>query len=137
MVDMHCFARKGTGADHSKWSPVGKYHHHTPSFHCPADKTIATASYRLLPHIILRAPIPLEHQEKFRDCFPPGVIAIEKDQNGESQCVVKNPRKDTVSREVLRHPEFQDLVQLTRIRDHFLCKSRTPPRPTLFESESE
>jgi DNA-directed RNA polymerase I and III subunit RPAC1 len=24
MVDMHCFARKGTGADHSKWSPVGK-----------------------------------------------------------------------------------------------------------------
>ncbi len=26
------------------------------------------------------------------------------------------------SREVLRHPEFADLVQLSRIRDHFICK---------------
>lgn len=34
--------------------------------------------------------------------------------------MVKNPRKDTVSREVLRHPEFQDLVELARIRDHFI-----------------
>jgi DNA-directed RNA polymerase I and III subunit RPAC1 len=49
------------------------------------------------------------------------VIEIEEDQNGEPQCVVKNPRRDTVSREVLRHPEFQDLVQLSRIRDHFMC----------------
>jgi len=35
---------------------------------------------------------------------------------------VKNPRRDTVSREVLRHPEFEDLVKLGRIRDHFLCE---------------
>ncbi|WVR06373.1 hypothetical protein IAU60_003404 [Kwoniella sp. DSM 27419] len=103
-VDLHCFARKGVGADHAKFSPV------------------ATASYRLLPHIILRGPIPQEHQEKFQKCFPEGVIAIERDQAGQNQCVVKNPRKDTVSREVLRHPEFQDLVQLARIRDHFIFK---------------
>ncbi|GFZ45203.1 DNA-directed RNA polymerases I and III 40 kDa polypeptide [Saitozyma sp. JCM 24511] len=102
VVDMHCFANKGTGAQHAKFSPV------------------ATASYRLLPHIILRGPIPREHQEKFQKCFPPGVIGIEEDERGEPQCVVKNPRKDTVSREVLRHPEFQDLVQLARIRDHFI-----------------
>ena len=82
----------------------------------------ATASYRLLPHIILRGPIPREHQEKFKKCFAPGVIEIEEDENGQPQCVVKNPRKDTVSREVLRHPEFKDLVQLTRIRDHFMCE---------------
>lgn len=49
------------------------------------------------------------------------MIEIEEDQNGEPQCVVANPRRDTVSREVLRHPEFQDLVQLSRIRDHFMC----------------
>ncbi|ORY28460.1 DNA-directed RNA polymerases I and III 40 kDa polypeptide [Naematelia encephala] len=104
MVDFHCFARKGIGADHAKFSPV------------------ATASYRLLPHIILRGPIPREHQDKFQKCFPPGVIEIEQDGHGEPQVVVKNPRKDTVSREVLRHPEFQDLVQLTRIRDHFIFK---------------
>lgn len=100
VVDLHCFARKGVGADHAKYSPV------------------STASYRLLPHIILRGPIPKEHQQKFKECFPPGVVEIE---NGEA--VIKNPRKDTVSREVLRHPEFQDLVELARIRDHFLCKS--------------
>lgn len=35
---------------------------------------------------------------------------------------MKNPRRDTVSREVLRHPEFEDLVKLGRIRDHFLCE---------------
>ncbi|WWD18492.1 hypothetical protein CI109_102944 [Kwoniella shandongensis] len=101
-VDLHCFARKGVGADHAKFSPV------------------ATASYRILPQITLRGPIPLEHQEKFQKCFPPGVIELKKDEQGEQQVVVANARKDTVSREVLRHPEFQDLVQLSRIRDHFI-----------------
>lgn len=104
MVDLHCFARKGVGADHAKYSPV------------------ATASYRLLPHIILREPIPVADQEKFKSCFAPGVIELENDADGNQQVVVKNPRKDTVSREVLRHKEFQDKVELARIRDHFICE---------------
>jgi DNA-directed RNA polymerase I and III subunit RPAC1 len=58
------------------------------------------------------------------------VIEIEEDERGEPQCVVKNPRKDTVSREVLRHPEFQDLVQLARIRDHFICERHSLRIPT-------
>lgn len=87
---------------------------------------IATASYRLLPHIIIREPIPEEDQEKFQKCFPPGVIALEEDSNGDQQVVVENPRKDTVSREVLRHPEFKDKVELTRIRDHFICEWTSP-----------
>lgn len=36
--------------------------------------------------------------------------------------VIENPRKDTVSREVLRHKEFEGLVELSRIRDHFMCE---------------
>ena len=32
-------------------------------------------------------------------------------------------RKDSVSREVLRHPEFVDSVELGRVRDFFLCAS--------------
>ena len=88
-----------------------------------AECLLATASYRLLPCIHLRGPIPREHQEKFKSCFPPGVVEIEKDSSGQPQCVIKNPRKDTVSREVLRHPEFEDLVELTRVRDHFICES--------------
>lgn len=75
---------------------------------------------------MIRGPIPREHQAKFKSCFPEGVIEIEDDEAGEPQCVVKNPRKDTVSREVLRHPEFEDLVELARIRDHFLCKLPSP-----------
>ena len=31
-------------------------------------------------------------------------------------------RKDSVSREVLRHPEFAGMVELSRVRDHFLCE---------------
>ena len=41
---------------------------------------------------------------------------------GKKEVVVKNPRRDTVSREVLRHPEFENLVKLGRVRDHFLCE---------------
>jgi hypothetical protein len=36
---------------------------------------------------------------------------------------VVNPRNDTVSREVLRHKEFEGLVELGRVRDFFICGS--------------
>lgn len=35
----------------------------------------------------------------------------------------QNVRKDSVSREVFRHPEFADSVDLSRVRDYFLCVS--------------
>ncbi len=41
---------------------------------------------------------------------------------GVKEAVVKNPRKDTVSREVLRYPELADKVRLSRVRNHFICK---------------
>ena len=84
----------------------------------------ATASYRLLPHIKLLEPIPAHLAKKFQQCFAPGVITLEYDEStGENtKVVVANPRLDTVSREVLRHPEFKDIVQLSRIRDHFICE---------------
>ncbi|KAI9141253.1 DNA-directed RNA polymerase [Paraphysoderma sedebokerense] len=99
-AEMHC--HKGIGKDHAKFSPV------------------ATATYRLLPSIIIKNPIQGELAHKFQSCFAPGVISIEKDRDGVPTAVVTNPRKDTVSREVLRHKEFQDNVVLTRIRDHFI-----------------
>lgn len=34
-------------------------------------------------------------------------------------------RKDSVSREVLRHPEFVDSVELSRVRDIFICEYYT------------
>ncbi|KAG0140087.1 hypothetical protein CROQUDRAFT_111316 [Cronartium quercuum f. sp. fusiforme G11] len=99
-AEMHCV--KGIGKDHAKFSPV------------------ATASYRLLPHIIIHEPILEPHCEKFASCFAPGVIEIIKNSRGKKECKVKNPRKDTVSREVLRHPEFEGKVSLGRVRDHFI-----------------
>jgi DNA-directed RNA polymerase I and III subunit RPAC1 len=79
-----------------------------------------------LPHIDILSPIPPEHAAKFQACFPPGVVDLEyDDETGEqTKVVVKNPRLDTVSREVLRYPEFRDRVKLGRVRDHFICKSR-------------
>ena len=85
------------GSDHAKFSPV------------------ATASYRLLPVIDIKEPIT-GNWLKIQKCFPPGVIGI--DANGKAY--VKDARKDTVSREVLRHPEFDGKVQLGRQRDHFI-----------------
>lgn len=111
MAHMH----KGIGADHAKFSPV------------------ATASYRLLPIISITRPIIGADANKFQNCFPEGVIGLEKitktetradrelkGHEGEMKAVVKDPMKDTVSRECLRHPEFADKVKLGRQRDHFI-----------------
>lgn len=100
-VQLHCI--KGIGADHAKFSPV------------------ATASYRLLPSIKIKEPILGADAKKFARCFPKGVIGVEEDdESGEKKAVVKDPMKDTVSRECLRHDEFKDKVQLGRVRDHFI-----------------
>ncbi len=113
---MHCI--KGIGRDHAKFSPV------------------ATASYRLLPHIDIRSPIVGPEARKFARCFPKGVIGLEPMSEEEAsgagteyernedkvKAVVLTPMRDTVSRECLRHPEFKDKVKLGRVRDHFIFR---------------
>ena len=112
-LDMHCI--KGVGADHAKFSPV------------------ATATYRLLPTIDIIKPIVGDDARKFARCFPRGVIGLEyvtqeesetdmglEGMAGETKAVVMNAFKDTVSRECLRHEEFQGKVKLGRVRDHFI-----------------
>lgn len=100
-VEMH--AIKGIGQEHAKWSPV------------------ATASYRLMPEIILHKTISGEQAKRLQACFSPGVISI--NEKGVAQ--VANARLDTVSREVLRHEEFTELVTLQRVRDHFIFSVET------------
>ena len=83
---------------------------------------LATASYRLVPRIRRFPPIAPKHQRKFRECPRPGVISIRKNRStGVDEVYIQDARKDTVSREVLRHGEFKDVVELTRVRDYFLC----------------
>ena len=81
----------------------------------------ATASYRLHPLIILNPekPIPLQHAKKFASCFSPGVVTVSEE--GEVSIDHKYMRNDSVSREVLRHKEFEGCVELKRIRDWFIC----------------
>lgn len=116
VIDVEMQAIKGIGSDHAKFSPV------------------ATASYRLLPTITITKPILGKDAHKFARCFPRGVIGIEKvtkeeaamkgsgyeGQEGEDKAVVKDTMKDTVSRECLRHEEFEGKVKLGRVRDHFI-----------------
>lgn len=97
-IDLYAHAILGRGNDHAKFSPV------------------ATASYRLMPLIEILEPISGADAVKFQKCFSPGVIGIDK--NGDA--FVKDARRDTVSREVLRHEEFKGKVRLGRVRDHFI-----------------
>lgn len=99
ILEMHC--EKNIGKEHAKWSPV------------------SLASYRLLPEITMLQPITGNDAVKFASCFPEGVIVLEK-VKGIMTAKVGNPRKDTVSRECLRHAEFADKVKLGRRRDHFI-----------------
>ena len=93
---VHCIL--GIGADHAKFSPV------------------STASYRLLPVIDIKKSIVGKDALEFQTCFPSGVIGI----NEKGEAFVKDARKDTVSREVLRHEKFDGKVKLGRRRDHFI-----------------
>ena len=116
IIDMEFHCIKGLGMDHAKFSPV------------------ATATYRLLPKIDIIKPILGIEAEKFRKCFPEGVIGIERvtaqeastkgsgyeGHEGKEKAVVRNAFADTVSRECLRHEEFQDKVKLGRVQDHFI-----------------
>ncbi|KAI7907445.1 DNA-directed RNA polymerase [Cokeromyces recurvatus] len=103
-MELHC--QKGIGKEHAKWSPV------------------ATASYRLLPEITILEPITGEDAEEFKNCFVDGVVEVVM-ENGVKTAKVVNPRKDTVSREVLRHEKFNNKVRLTRVRDHFIFNVET------------
>lgn len=115
-MTLHCV--KGVGGDHAKFSPV------------------ATASYRLMPVIRILKPILGADAVKFARCFPRGVVKVDKvsaqlanqpgsgyeGHEGEDMAVVVDPMRDTVSRECLRHPEFEGKVKLGREQDHFIFR---------------
>ena len=101
-IDMELHAMKGVGKTHAKFSPV------------------ATASYRLLPEITLLKPVTGKTAKELQACFSPGVIEVVKNKEGKKEARVVDARKDSCSREVLRHPHLKDLVKLSKVRDHFI-----------------
>lgn len=115
-IECTMHAHLGKGGDHAKFSPVG------------------TATYRLLPKIDILKPILGADAKKFQKCFPDGVIELGRvtpaearqegteyyGREGDEKAVVKDPMRDTVSRECLRHDEFNGKVKLGRVQDHFI-----------------
>ncbi|KAG0414219.1 hypothetical protein HPB47_008647 [Ixodes persulcatus] len=59
-IDLKFHCMKGTGQDHAKFSPV------------------ATASYRLLPEIVLLREVRDEQAERLQGCFAKGVIELDE-----------------------------------------------------------
>ena len=71
---------KGIGQDHAKFSPVGTQWLLNFNFHILMIYSFlmqGTASYRLLPEIVITRPITGESADRFARCFPDGVIAVD------------------------------------------------------------
>jgi len=123
-IEMETHAVKGVGKDHAKFSPAGTYSSSSSPLVLPEKREsgAATASYRLLPHVILDEAnlIPPHLATRFRDCFSPGVIKVDP-RTKKISVDKRGVRGETMSREVLRHPDLAKLVKLARVRDHFIC----------------
>jgi DNA-directed RNA polymerase I and III subunit RPAC1 len=76
-----------------------------------------------MPEIELLEEIQGDLAQKLAACFSPGVIQLIEGKNGKVRAEVACPRNDTISRECFRHPELADKVRLSRIHNHFICKS--------------
>ncbi|KAL0266100.1 UNVERIFIED_CONTAM: hypothetical protein PYX00_011816 [Menopon gallinae] len=99
-IEVEMFCSKGTGKEHAKWSPV-----------CPA-------TYRLMPDIQIE-DVYDDDAVKLQSLFKDGVVGIQA-VNGRKKAYVKNPRLDFMSREVLRHKEFDGRVYIGRVPNHFI-----------------
>jgi len=98
-MDIKMYAYKGVGSDHAKFSPV------------------STAFYRLLPQVVLKREVTGEAAERLQSCFSPGVIKLE---GKKKKAVVDNARYDGCSRNVYRHDDLRDAVDMHKVRDHFI-----------------
>ncbi|KAM3717563.1 DNA-directed RNA polymerases I and III subunit [Dirofilaria immitis] len=97
-IEARCHCLKGLGRDHAKFSPV------------------ATASYRLLPQIIFKKKFSGTDAQRVKNSFSEGVIEI----NADGIAVVKDARCDTCSRNILRHEDLAEYIELSKIKDHFI-----------------
>lgn len=96
-IHLECYAEKGIGKTHAKWSPV------------------STASYRLLPEIEITKNFNQRDAKKLVEKCPLKVFDIE-----DGEAVVKRPRDCTMCRECIREDGFEDSVKLSRVKDHFI-----------------
>lgn len=102
IIEAECHVTKGIGRSHAKWSPV------------------CTASYRLLPEIIIEKEFVETEAEKLVATCPMDVFDIEDLGGGSKKAVVARPRNCSMCRECIRKPEWNDKIKLKRVRNHFI-----------------
>jgi DNA-directed RNA polymerases I and III subunit RPAC1 len=100
-IDIEAHAFKGIGSDHAKFSPV------------------ATAYYRMMPKVTLLRDVTGPDANILKDKCPNNVFDIE-DTGKTIKAVVKNARNCTVCRECIREKSWEDRVELSRVRNHFI-----------------
>ena len=61
-------------------------------------------------------PIRGEAAQRLKSCFSTGVIEL----NSDGEAYVKDARNDACSRNVFRHDDLKDCVELSKVRDHFI-----------------
>ena len=128
-IEAECYIEKGIGRQHAKWSPV------------------ATASYRLMPEILIREPIEDEDAAFVANRCPMNVFDIEEidsltakvkrtlgrqhlcekqADNVTRRAVVARPRNCTMCRECIRgDPKWQEKIALRRVRNHYIFSVET------------
>jgi len=104
VIELEAHARKGVGKDHAKFSPV------------------ATASYRLMPHIEILKPIYDDLAEELVNWFEPGVFkTVPANEDGHRvKAVVSNPYACTMSRNFMRNPVLKESIKMSRVPNHFI-----------------
>lgn len=101
-IELEAHAVKGTGKTHAKWSPV------------------ATATYRMLPEVVLLEDVQDELAEELVEKCPVKVFDVEDLSKGRKRATVARPRDCTLCRECVNGDGWDKRVQLRRVKDHFI-----------------
>mmetsp|Transcript_29810 Transcript_29810/g.45701 ORF Transcript_29810/g.45701 Transcript_29810/m.45701 type:complete len:396 (-) Transcript_29810:41-1228(-) len=106
-IELEAHARRGVGKDHAKFSPV------------------ATACYRLLPHIELVKPVYDDLAEELVHLYEPGVFELIPTDSSDSpshktKARLCNPYACTMSRNFMRNPVLKESIKMSRIPNHFI-----------------
>jgi DNA-directed RNA polymerase I and III subunit RPAC1 len=102
-IEALCYAHLGIGKDHAKFSPV------------------ATACYRLLPHVELLRPVVGDDARRLVETCAAGVFDVEECEGEEVKAKVVDARRCTMCRNCIREEVgLTDAVRIGRVRDHFI-----------------
>lgn len=100
-IDVVCYCEKNIGKEHAKWMAA------------------SPATYRLLPEIKVSDEVTGELAEELVKTCPLNVFDIE-DLGNVKRVVTARPRDCSLCRECVRHPQFQEHVKLSAVKNHYI-----------------